>query len=627
MSCSERARLTRLFNGLRSWRLSTRAILKWIAVFVVQLASADAHPVSHTDAWVKVSDQVNVRLNVFLDDVLLHQGYLTGGLDSPGLESISSVEVAAAVQKHSELLLKQLQIFDDQGRPLVGTVKKSAEWTDDGVRVDLLRDASLKLTWDLTYVAVSPATDLHSLVFVHDFTHETLQAPGELRLHLQLKSNGRRIDAVIPPSVPYTVVLPSASDGKSTSNVDNVNGATSTIQIGPAHITHEFTAPLLLLNSAWPDVDKFSRLSDSTVVSIDGSQVLQLEQQLQDWFQQHTQMRIDGRALAAASVNVEFLTSAMLAEAAATESPASYEELPLFGTQVSVRLLYPRGRSLKGVQLNWLRSPGQFSEATVQVVTAQGSVAELVALPQHVGDDKSALELHWAPSLNPLVSSRNAKSKESAESQLKLTSQAFVWSPRVRLVSVLFSCCASIFVVFLAVASSGFRRPVVLFTVWLFAAVVVWKVAFAETVAVNAVHLQATTQNLLKSAYLSFLEIDEQAVLSELSFALHDEFAEDVYLNVVGTLSAQDDPLLNISDVVLQTCQPLPALSTESLVTADCTWIVTGDVQHWGHSHQRTLAMSARLVVSRADDGWKIQSLSNASVAEALSENSSEITP
>ena len=67
----------------------------------MQLASADAHPVSHTDAWVKVSDQVNVRLNVFLDDVLLHQGYLTGGLDSPGLESISSVEVAAAVQKHS----------------------------------------------------------------------------------------------------------------------------------------------------------------------------------------------------------------------------------------------------------------------------------------------------------------------------------------------------------------------------------------------------------------------------------------------------------------------------------------------------------------------------------------------
>ncbi|MEO1982891.1 MAG: hypothetical protein ABGZ24_20470, partial [Fuerstiella sp.] len=162
--------------------------------------AAIAHPMSHTDAWVRVSDVVDVRLNIFLDDVLRHQEDLSSGRTTvPG-----SVGVAA-IARHAETLLRQLQIFDAEGRPLIGKIVSVPEWQPASEVIDLTQDASLKLSWTLQFEAAeSRDGGFRRLCFLHTFSHPDLLQPGELRLHLQHKPSGRRIDAVVAPETPHT---------------------------------------------------------------------------------------------------------------------------------------------------------------------------------------------------------------------------------------------------------------------------------------------------------------------------------------------------------------------------------------------------------------------------------------
>jgi len=586
-----------------------------------------AHPVSHTDAWVKVEDTVKVRLNVFLDDVLLHQGCL-----KPDLKSIASAKVMQAISSHSDLLLRQLRIFDDKGRPLSGSIVKVPDWRTDQDSIDPVAEASEKLTWDLVYTRESVEDDLRSLVFIHDFTHESLQQPGELRLHLQLKKSGQRIDAVIPPTTPHTIVFPAENDASAVqayaAGADtDANSATSRIMIGPAHVTHEFTAPLLLLDSAWPAAVAFSRLAgevvdDERAVSVESLKIPELERQLSDWFRTNTSIRVDGKVSAPSGVIVHFLPAAVAQNATGRDGLSVSEDLPLFGTLVGIRMRYPRGRSLKKIQLEWFSSPGAFSGATVHVVSSRESVSQLVPVLSSPQSGESVLNFHWEP-----VSRRAIRIEESptvgaievSDSVVSLTSS---YSFSVRIFGCTFLGMGLIAVLAFFWKKASFVTRLIFPVVSVLVLVLIWQQLATNRVSVDSSKSLVLTQRLLRSVYNSLLETDEQAVLEKLHNVLHDDFAEDVYLSMISTISADDDPLLDIQAVTVQSCNAIENLSSNSAVTADCQWTVDGIVKHWGHSHRRTFIMSGQLTLLRSGDRWKILSLSRAEVIPMAAETS-----
>ena len=580
--------------------------------------AAVAHPVSHTDAWVKVGDRVQVRLNVFLDDVLLHQGCLT-----PEIKSIATAKVQKAIRDHSDTLLRQLRVFDRRGIPLVGEVVKVPSWRTEEAGVDLVADASLKLTWDLIYSFESVNDAMGSLVFVHDFTHESLQQPGELRLHLQVKSNGKRIDAVIPPATPHTVVFPSGTDAENVQVVTDANSATSRVLIGPAHVTHEFTAPLLLMDSAWSDAKEFSLSSGGSLTddrsvqtAIDTSEVAKIKQQLTDWFLDNTTVSIDGSKLVPSSVTVQFLPAAMAPGATAEEYVSESNHLPMFGTLVGIRVVHPRGRSLKEIELTWVKSPGAFYEAMIYVVTARESVSQLVSVLTSTRFGENVLDFHWSAPSSGIGKVAGVIRSERDGHSISAVLRTVGYPLVARIMAGLLLCFILCLVVTL------FRKNVSLLSLIVFPVAYVLLVIFVvrhlgtNRIVVDIPRATLMSQMLLLTVYESFLDIDELAVLAKLEDVLHDDFAEDVYLGMVSTIAADEDPLLDIQDVNVQAFVAIEDLCSASTITADCEWSVEGIVQHWGHFHRRTLAMSGRFTFLQTAGKWKIQSLSRAEVAE-----------
>lgn len=595
--------------------------LSYIRLFLTLLtlgfcSSVIAHPVSHTDAWVKLSDSVHVRLNVFLDDVLRHQGQLAS--DSGFVGSDAIVE---AIQKHSETLLMQLRMFDEQGRPLVGRVVKVPTWRSDLGMVDLSVDASLKLTWDLVYSPVDSGEKLRSVTFVHNFTHDSLPEPGELRLHLQVKSSGRRIDAVIPPARPYSVVVPTGRDDEVLPSDSELNGASSSILIGPAHVTHEFTAPLLLVSAAWPAAQQFrfgtgnSATEDPNYV-LERAEVEEIRRQVSDWFLSNTTLQIDGRELTSSNVTVQFLPAARLVDDVSDEELMVVDTLPLHGTQLGIRILYPRGRSLKSVELIWRNSPGEFRDATIHVISSLGSTSQLVPFEEGTGDNGNVIDFQWTSERSLMdTTGRFEESRIVVESDRVIT--------RVARFSGTIRTLASI--------ACAFGFGIVLFTVWrrasvtgravftlLFAAIFAgqWQYFASQSTVIDSVRSQELAQALLRSVYETFREVDEVMVVNRLEDSLQSEFAEDVYLGIVETLSQGDDPLIDIETVTVNSFDILESRSDDSLITANCQWTVSGIVRHWGHSHRRTLAVSGLIELIRTDLRWKISSLSQSEVVE-----------
>jgi hypothetical protein len=573
--------------------------------------SANAHPVSHTDAWVKVSDVIDVRLNIFLDDALRHQKQLYSGRTT-----MASAQAVAAVAQHSQTLLKQLHIFDADGRRLTGHVVSVPEWKPDSDVIDLTVDASLKLSWTLQFKPADPQDGaFRRLCFVHDFSHPGLIQPGELRLHLQHKPSGRRIDAVVAPETPHTVVLAFESSRTEPSNPTNINTPAARIVVTPSEVIHEFTAPLLLLDEAWPQAADFRQQLLSGISNgseLDPAAGLKIRQQIASWLEPGCKLHVNGEVVSRTEISVEFFRGPADSSSGASSVLSAGETTPVIGTWVGARMRFPYPQHVESVELLIAESPGKFNELTVDVVTATQRQTQIVKFNGEATDNASGLRFRWDRSLNvSLLSAGEALQNPTAAAKSPVHIEQHR-PGRLGLLSFLV-CVAGGFCIWLVrVAKSwqpnfprSYRAALLLSMLLVF--------VVPDTIRhVDNERAGDLAEHLLSNVYRAIAGGGTEVMAENLSTVVGDDLAEQIYLSTVQCLGNDqtDGVLINFSKTNVLSMETDEQLSSPSELYANCTWVVDGSVYHWGHIHQRQMKFSGEIVLSRDNDTWKIESLS-----------------
>ncbi|MHC4959576.1 MAG: hypothetical protein ACYTGN_14515 [Planctomycetota bacterium] len=109
---------------------------------------------------------------------------------------------------------------------------------------------------------------------------------------------------------------------------------------------------------------------------------------------------------------------------------------------------------------------------------------------------------------------------------------------------------------------------------------------------------------LLRNTYHAFDYRCEEAIYDTLSASVDGPLLERVYLETRRALE-----LANQGGARTK----VTALEMERIVldgdVAECAWVVTGSIGHWGHIHTRRVRYEARLSVRAVDGAWKIVDL------------------
>lgn len=573
-----------------------------------------AHPVSYTDAWARVSDVVDVRLNVFLDDVVRNQLKLPA--DQTFIEADS---VTQAIRDYSENLGSQLRIYSDNGQLLPLTVLSVPTYQPRTDMVDLLADSSLKLSWKLRFSADKQVSTISSLCVVHHFTDPQLPQPGELRLHLLHVESGSRMDAVIPPERPHTMVMPDPERG-SVGPAAPVNSAVSRITISPLGVIHEFSAPLLLFDSAWPAAKGFREsLRQPAGNSEDADDKAWLDSQRQEvirtqvleWAQSAIELQFGGTVCRCDSVHIELMRAG---ESAAETTAGQSARLPVFGAYVGIRMLYHPANIPASGKVCFQETPGPFQEMLTELVTAKGQNSRLVPIPTDSDggpgfaysfssesgaagiqdpETRSDRVLEPAAVIDPIYSKLSRPGRRGFGVGLFMTlilggsafSRRCQSLPVIRRILIVCAACAP--------------------------AVCVWAMP-ERTRMVDQEQAQKLTMGLLDRVYHAALMNDERRVVAELSEVLQADLAEEVFLATARSLkaSAADGILMDISTVSIDRIQASNVDGSDDRIKAETKWRVGGTVYHWGHVHQRELILNGLVTLAKEGNMWKVRGIS-----------------
>ena len=112
--------------------------------------------------------------------------------------------------------------------------------------------------------------------------------------------------------------------------------------------------------------------------------------------------------------------------------------------------------------------------------------------------------------------------------------------------------------------------------------------------------------SLLHNIYRAFDYRDESTVYDLLARSASGDLLSQIYLETRRslTLASQGGARVKVKQVDLVDCRRRSA--DDGAVVADCSWIVTGNVGHWGHIHERRNEYRAELVIRATDGQWKI---------------------
>lgn len=590
----------------------------WLALLLlVALAapSAEAHPLSYTDAWARLQPgRLQIRLNIFLDDILRYQTNWT-----PEKTTLPSDTVAAAVEAFAKSLPQRLTIRTNTGHLLPLQVTDVPKWSTTSEITDVSADANLKLTYQLAADLPQQIDPLQALIIRHSLSPPGIDGVGELRLHLQDQAAGRRIDAVIPANQPHAIVLPSAS-----SELPNgdVNRCRIQVLITPRVTTVEFEAPLLLLSEVL-----VSGLDDDEATSDgrgDNDRPLNIEEQsrvlgmLKDWFRRNLRLSA-GEELSLTSVSAELLpllvdsspdSSPELttgdvgdsAGAAATQHSPHSEHPELL--RIGVRLQFRPAIGSDELQLVVAENPGSFVSADVTLVTPAGSETQSVDF----ASTELALQKTWTLQSNVSIADARTDVDDF------LTDEPGPASPLVlpvgRSISVARGAgLMTAAVVFVLAALINRRRwKALLICGALAVGIGGWLASEVQFVA-DTDRTAAYVQQVLDRVYRVLNSYSDEQAVPRLSVILEDDLLEDVYLAAAAALpvDASQPTVVDVSQVALLDFE-LTAVESTVLRTR-CRWQVSATVFHWGHQHERQATLTAELNLRQADGRWKLSHL------------------
>ena len=107
------------------------------------------------------------------------------------------------------------------------------------------------------------------------------------------------------------------------------------------------------------------------------------------------------------------------------------------------------------------------------------------------------------------------------------------------------------------------------------------------------------TTTLLQNIYRAFDYNKESDVYDALAHSVTGDLLEELFLKIQGGLRMreQGNVVAHVKRVRIMNTKAGPA-ADDGRLPVDCTWRVTGSVEHWGHIHTRENEYTARIHLS-----------------------------
>ncbi len=115
-------------------------------------------------------------------------------------------------------------------------------------------------------------------------------------------------------------------------------------------------------------------------------------------------------------------------------------------------------------------------------------------------------------------------------------------------------------------------------------------------------------EQLLWNIYQAFESTDESETYDKLAYSVQGDLIETLYLQNRQAFLMEDGAWSRVENIQIKQISEVSDV-LEKGKTLDCQWLVTGQVVHWGHQHQRENLYRARINIQDQEGFWKITAL------------------
>lgn len=558
---------------------------------------ASAHPISVTDCFLRVGrEQADAQITIFLEDLYFFQNLAPDERDFLSLDAIQE-----GAERHRQFLLERFVLRDAKGERLPGQAIKleMPELPSEGVPLAELM--SHKIAYHFRYPFDSPP---EFLTVSQKLVDQLVAVPAEMRLVAQQGDSGAAFTAVLNSEEPQTMRFdwsgpqltqkPTAEElekwfaeqHKKTLGITSYNTVYAFLYAEPFDVRLEVLFPLVKLDEIQPqpreDPDFLSPAEQD-----------QAREALTTYFESIAELKLEGATESLRVARIDFF--GVNARDLAADAPR--ERISMASGRVGVILHAPRSQPVESLELTWNGFSESLYTAQLFYFSDEGferkTLAKLGAARRFVWRrTKAAPKLAAAPE----------------PPRVQLTPRPIWRAPWMAIPPIL-----------LGAPLLAFAR-----TRWTAAALLLLGLLLlplqgaipSPLVAppqVDDDRAQSVVVDLLGDTYAAFRMRDEEATYDWLSHCADGKLLDRLYTQIRESIVMQQQggavATVRKIEPLDGEIQPPPSSDDERSFRYRLSWLVEGEVEHWGHVHARANRYDAVFTVEPQFGRWMLTDL------------------
>lgn len=569
--------------------------------------STSRHPISIVNAVAYVTRQsVLIRAEVLAEDLTLFHGI------EPDEEEVFSVEdLKWAMNEHKKFLMKRLIVRDADGEKIEARFRnlQQFEFPNKGVPSgDLMKYPGY---YEFEYFFEEPP---EFLTFEQNIIDELTLLPSEVKLGVKQAGVETGQGFVLTPGTPGTArfdwtnppLSAEASDEEwkklqdkqiqEELGITSYSSPYSFIYVTRYEVRHEVLIPLAILARTF----EIERENESFLEINEQDKAAKL---IKAYLETSNPVKIDGVLVKPVFDRVDFYGLRLKDFAMQAEK----RRVSMASGRVGVIMRYPAKSAPKSVSVVWDLFPPLIKKVE-SVIIAGDNVErfQFTKIKKLKSDETNNLnEYKW--------------NGQSAGDEFQIAAIPFEYEPTtysISLISITAFVLMIVMAIALGVTGSSMKLQLASLIFWLIVGGLGWQFAksefndpFAEKFTVSADEADTITESLLTNIYRAFDYNSESDIYDAIAQSADGRLLKDIYLDVQKTRQIQEQggALTTIKQVKFVQGKKTADIENNGF-SYECSWIVNGTVEHWGHIHERTNEFSATLSVMPIERSWRITS-------------------
>lgn len=586
-------------------------------------SSVTRDPASRIDAKIYVTpNRVRMVLGQFSDDLVwLH------GMEANEQGLFSPEQLRENYEYHKKFLAQHLQVIDVQGKRLTAVLVDEGPYPFDD---PLFKDGAtefhlIRRRMNFTYEYHSPDVLLDTFTIRHSVVDENFLYPAELSLELfqgesDLPLKGKlRMDSPMTVDLDWSSPVPtqSATDEEKLAwlsrqderllGVTNFGATYLWTYVEPRQLRVELLVPLNVLATLF-------EIESTDADFLQRDEMVAAEQRIRKYFSTGNQVAINGMEVPAQIRSVDFFPADQRDFALRRQ----VERISMANGRVGVSFAYPYRDVPNEIELSWDKFG--YGLNSVQGYLFFGQEVQSQVFSRQLAENR----LLWK-------NSGVVKAPDPVE-PVPVTSKDLIAVPFPTLGFVILSFVAAMIGMTIGWLVHRRRRAVLLGGV-LLGAIGTWFLGWQtreQWFGISPPEVQASSGDAaakisLASLYRAFDFVQDAEIYAAMENCVAGEKLRDLYLQLLRDLQVEEQggTVSRIESVeVLRVesatdASQLPSKteivslsdgsqSTGAVFQRRVQWKLTGLLEHWGHSHQRTNQYQALLTIADHEGHWKI---------------------